>query len=566
MKLQHGRIVFGSGATFALCAWLACATYEPTVRPGDGPTSLDATPVDGGASSSGALPDASLDAATKDAAPEAEAEAPAKVIYVSAETGDDKNTGTAASTPLRSISKAIALRNLAKLADHEIHVCRGRYVEKEFALRDAVILRGGYNCVSWTRSQGFGKAGGFSSNDVSTITSEAGQAAATLSASNMPSLVLDGFSIERPNAGDTVLIDKVTSATLQDNLVRAASLRVMGPTKGIHALFSELAITDNEVHGGAGTDETNVGSFGVSAESCTGTLRRNRIYAGYPAGSVDRLLVVDSEIVGEESDGPGASLIGIYQSNGNLTVRGSSILGSPTSLRGNAIGLYGTRGALVAEGNRINPGSSSGGQFGVASNLSNTELRNNAIAAAGPAAYGMYLGAGKAVAEHNTIAAFGPGALGLYFVGEASPTALWPSAAINNVIVAMYNGIVLNMHYGSRIESFRGNRIQAVEPLLVRDLAGSDTRPPLEDGALVTNNARLPADLAGVIAPFSEADIQAAIRNPMARVVPDTTVLGCTLARGGENRLATSPTDLAGVARNARPSIGAWEVPLTSCP
>src|SRR5207302_10772533 len=84
-----------------------------------------------------------------------------KLIYVSADAGNDGNDGCTPATAVKTIGAAIAFATTQDLRAHEIHVCRGTYAERRLILSHSTSLRGGYNCVSWTRAAEFGAAGGF---------------------------------------------------------------------------------------------------------------------------------------------------------------------------------------------------------------------------------------------------------------------------------------------------------------------------------------------------------------------------------------------------------------------
>ncbi|HWL84520.1 MAG TPA: hypothetical protein VNO21_01890, partial [Polyangiaceae bacterium] len=129
-----------------------------------------------------------------------EAGCPDRVLYVS-KSGDDHNYGCSRVAPRKTIAATIALARDIGARGHEIHVCQGTYTESGLSLDYPVSLGGAYDCVSWTRTSGYGMAGNFDGAHP-TLLEHDGASGATLSirgASVGADVTIDGLTIHGGN-------------------------------------------------------------------------------------------------------------------------------------------------------------------------------------------------------------------------------------------------------------------------------------------------------------------------------------------------------------------------------
>src|SRR5688572_21162933 len=123
------------------------------------------------------------------------------VIYVS-NAGDDTNDGCSSSSPLRTIGTALSLVLARKLGGSEIRVCRGTYPERRLtAGQISVSIRGGYNCLTWTRAEGFGELGFEDPNLTRIENAGYDERYSTLVISGASDVVIEGVTVAGATSG-----------------------------------------------------------------------------------------------------------------------------------------------------------------------------------------------------------------------------------------------------------------------------------------------------------------------------------------------------------------------------
>jgi hypothetical protein len=160
------------------------------------------------------------------------------VVYVSAATGSDSNSGFTPTSPKQTLVAAVAAAE-ALDGGVEVHACAGTYNETALSLTSSVSLRGAYDCTTWTRTATFG----FPTFDGVNAT-HVGNASP---ASQAQTLVVQ--------AG-------VSSATLIDGLEVVGAPALASTTTGILVRGNAL-LTDLIISGGGGRSPTTFGSLAL---------------------------------------------------------------------------------------------------------------------------------------------------------------------------------------------------------------------------------------------------------------------------------------------------------------
>ena len=127
MSLRRSLAVFVTLATIGF----ACSSFDE----GDG----GVTPPDRDAGGDDALFDGPLPDACS-----------GRVLYVSG-AGSEGNDGCSTDRPIKTISAALAFAAARQLNGFELRICGGVYAESGVSMTVPVTLRGGWNCVTWTR-------------------------------------------------------------------------------------------------------------------------------------------------------------------------------------------------------------------------------------------------------------------------------------------------------------------------------------------------------------------------------------------------------------------------------
>jgi hypothetical protein len=221
--------------------------------------------------------------AAADAGSSADATTPQSVLYVSQASGNDSNEGLSQSKPLKSLRGAMALLEAKRLLGYEIRVCQGDYEEADLRITSAVTIRGSYNCVTWSRSDSFGKKGGFNDGNATRILrSAASTSPSTLDVEASGDVTLDGLVV---NGGQGVspfgsaLSVKAGSLFLRDVLAAGAVGNAPGFTRGLVATSARVTIADSEFRGGAGATlaENDFASAAMTLDACSGTVSNSTL-------------------------------------------------------------------------------------------------------------------------------------------------------------------------------------------------------------------------------------------------------------------------------------------------
>lgn len=233
-------VAIASVAGAIVCALVAC---------GDDYGAVDAPPDGGGAEAS------------------ADVEAGAcAVVHVSSDGGDDANDGCSSAAPKKTIAAAL------NVAGAEVHVCRGTYRETNLQMARPVSLRGGYDCQSWRRDDGFGRKGGFESPNVTQIeTPDLASPFASLTIAGEKigrEVIVDGLRVVgRDGAEGSTALSVIEGAkpTLADLQIVGGAAKVSTLVIGSVglAVLTRAApeVKDSDVRGGSG--QGKIGSIGV---------------------------------------------------------------------------------------------------------------------------------------------------------------------------------------------------------------------------------------------------------------------------------------------------------------
>ncbi|WP_394822706.1 right-handed parallel beta-helix repeat-containing protein [Pendulispora albinea] len=215
---------------------------------------------------------------------------PAGVLYVS-NAGDDHNYGCAQTAPRKTIGATLGLARALGMKNHEIHVCAGTFRENGLAIDHPVSLRGGYDCTTWTRTEGYGMAGGFDGVN-QTILEHVEAGGATLGirgASVGPQVRVDGLTIrggQFAQGGGAVLLSSGAAPVLANNVIAGGSAVSTGDLIGSYGIYVQSGaspeITESAIAGGSGTGQGSFGSVGIAMASDAGQPRihGNRIDGG----------------------------------------------------------------------------------------------------------------------------------------------------------------------------------------------------------------------------------------------------------------------------------------------
>jgi hypothetical protein len=386
---------------------------------------------DGGAVVVGIGPDGSTRGSGRDAGVEASAPPPPTIVYVSSDGGVDTNDGLSPRLAKKTIASGIVAA--AALTGGEVHVCKGVYVEPALSLDAPVSLKGGYDCVQWTRTAGYGYP---TFDDVSETIIQNGnyaaQAATLVVSGSVPaSVVIDGFTIQ--GAPWPVATGPTLGIAIQDRASPVVSNCDI--TGGDGTQFSSAAganpgsiglnvsgsaspeVTMTRVNGGNGSCETKTsqsyGSAGVVlAGTGTPNLHDLTISGGVAAfgGSVGLLSSVSltkaggNALVHATIDGadyqqvPPTFTDGVsFEGTSSADILDSSVSGdtAPSAdpkAYATAVTLAG--GTVLLSGDRIYGGSNAYGTMGV---RAGTVEMSNSIVHAGEGNYGAGLVANDAM-------------------------------------------------------------------------------------------------------------------------------------------------------------------------
>ncbi len=273
--------------------------------------------------------------ATSDASSEASPPAPT-IVYVSDVSGDNANDGLSPTHPKKTIAGGIVAATA--LTGGEVHVCKGVYAESALNLSTAVSLKGGYDCVQWTRTAGYGYPT-FDMVNQTTIQNGnyAAQAATLQVSSSVPSsVVVDGFTIQGAPSGAATGL--TVGMAIQD--------------------MAAPVVSNNDLTGGAGAQTSTAamatpGSIGLSVSgSASPEVTLDRISGGTGSGTTS---------VNGNYGSAGVVLAGAGKPNlHDLTMAGG------VAAAAGSVGLFSTVSLTGAGGNALMHATVNGADAGVA--------------------------------------------------------------------------------------------------------------------------------------------------------------------------------------------------------
>jgi hypothetical protein len=530
----------------------------------------------------------------------------APVLYVSQASGNDSNDGLATERPLKTLRGALGKIEALNLVGYEVHMCQGGYEETDARITRALTARGGYNCGTWTRSGSFGKKGGFKDPNATRITrSKSSSEANTLTVDTKEKVTIEGIELQ---GGEGLALSRALFAqngalTLRDSLLIGTPSMAAGRTIGLDTLNEVLDVADCEIRGGAAVvaaPDNDFASQGALLRASSGTFSANTVRAGTGQGAGGAvgiyvqevaampLRVENNEVIGEPSRGTprgndgGSAFAGIYATRtkdlvlANNTVRGGTTLSEDAGNRTTVLlGIASYSENSLIEGNRVDPGNVNGGANVYCYGMFVTgtaKIYNNAVssgcdqttALAGQRNVGVVT-SGKFHIAHNTVFAQKSKtvARGSYAIDATySSTSVFADLVLENNVLVAEDGVGIDIAQcgGVKIGMPTGNIL--IAPYAVRLIAGSCSAPTvtyLPDLTQLggTNNVMLESP-AGKFAPSALTDWTTSMRT--GSIIPTA----CDLARFGTP--LSIPKDIAGTARTPRPSPGAWEVDLATCP
>jgi hypothetical protein len=237
-----------------------------------------------GAPTNDAGPDVRMESLRDASPPE-----PERILYV-ASGGSDTQDGLTPKTALQTIGAAIS--QLDRLPNYEIHVCRGTYSELDLSVRRNATLRGGYDCVTWARGQGYGKAGSFNDANKTLILAGVGnttRAALLVTGAAAKDVLVEGFYLVGPDAAGSAsagtLITDGAVVTLRDLESRGGGgTSTENATHGILLSSARATIDACRANGGSGVTTQGAGSLGVVFFKSSGSLKNSIVDSGTGTG------------------------------------------------------------------------------------------------------------------------------------------------------------------------------------------------------------------------------------------------------------------------------------------
>jgi hypothetical protein len=305
---------------FALSLATACVSDEPTAN----------RPTDAGVASDAAR----------------------NIIYVDGAGGDDARDGLSIATRRKTIAGAVSAAT--KIANAEIHVCRGVYQENDLKIATSLTLRGAYDCFMFDRIAGFPGAGGPDANETRIIPSQTSTEGSALQVDGSIELELEGFTIAgaemSTNTTRAIRVGAGARVRLVNNRIVAASNKVTGDgvnaAVGLEVVNATVVAEKNQFVGGNSDARDGAGLVLVNLYDAGGSVVSDNVFdGGSPSGTRGSILVN----IGGSSSTVSADSVRVERN----TLRG----GSPnaTVARGAALIAFGVVGKQRAElvGNRV---------------------------------------------------------------------------------------------------------------------------------------------------------------------------------------------------------------------
>ena len=286
-------------------------------------------------------------------------------VFVSS-TGNDANPGTMAA-PKQTIQAGV---DAAGSKGKSVFVAGASYVN---GVSTAVSLYGGYNDT-------------FTARDPDAyLTFITGPFKASVTITTGANIVINGFTINGGlDDGASYAVWIGGSALLIKNKIQSSNSATNSCGVRIHDVTTIAKLIDNDIDGGAGSDE----SIGVSVLlDATAILEKNMIDAGQGANQSRGVAVHEATLTLKENDisgGTSNSTTGVVIDDGTVTMTNNTIDGGTST--NNSTGIRFDEGVLTAQENSITGGTQAKG--------SKAKL---------PESTGLALLAGEATITRNTI-------------------------------------------------------------------------------------------------------------------------------------------------------------------
>jgi len=494
-------------------------------------------------------------------------------------------------------------------------VCAGTYVEGGLSLDLPVSLRGGYDCASWSRSEG-----------QETVLDHDGGSGATLSIRGTTvgsAIAVEGLTIRGgrgDQGGGAVLVSTGASPLLSRNVITGGSAVAKGDLMASYGIYVQAGaapdIADSTIAGGSGTAQGSFGSVGIAVANDAGSPRihGNRIDGGtgtttLGVASTGLLFSGKAAITGANAvkgneihagtghvlGASGTGSIGVLvndaaaiELSGNVIEGGTSTCAGACPVRG--VSVSGTRGVRLS-GNRIYGGDATPAStmtWGVMLADSGDAVLENNFVHAGGSRGTMNTVFGVEVSQSSGVALRGNTLYGSPVPAAGQSQALGvtrQSSSVsveNNLLIGARSAqgvglLLFACPAGSAIASFRHNVFANFGDTLAYAVTtknvACDTRETLAGVSaleqFVTNTAGASAGRVGgdALVPAAPGAIFASWTDAQSgypelvgagwKLVANTP---CAIARGGDDSSGTLSSDAFGAPRSAPFSVGAEEL------
>jgi hypothetical protein len=424
---------------------------------------------------------------------------------VSGAVGNDANVGCTPDKPLKTIGGAIGRARTLGVRDHEAIVCGGVYSEPQFVLDHPLSIRGGFDCLTFTRPEGFGWP-------KLALTPETRVEKATPSGATLvvegdipASVELDGLTITGPTTGEGgigVLVKKGAAPTIHDCLIGGGATTNVGFFPGATGLAIEDAspsVSRSEIRGGAGTAPA-FGSLGITVVNGAPSLRDIRVDAGQSSsGTVGVFISGKVTMRGDRAlradiswTAAATTARGIYLSGAGVDVEvdGSILRGGPVACTGDASAcssagiIVDHQAKLTVHHSRIiggevtSPGTGSSSSAIATSNASSVDIANSFLHSGNVGARTLVASAGvhlvatpNAQLHHNTIFTSGGSANALAAGIRLQGATTKDAAIVNNLIGSNKGagvGVSLDFCANATIATLKGNAFVSTTPAFRR--------------------------------------------------------------------------------------------------
>jgi hypothetical protein len=281
---------------------------------------------------------------------------PGGIVYV-APTGADSNDGCTKTTPLATITRALAVVSSQNAAGEEIHVCKGTFTEDDMVVDYPVSLRGGYDCATWARTASFGYPQFDGINATVLATTAANPSGNTLAIAGNTigaAVVIDGLTVEGPGTGGftklgAIIVSGNATPTLSNDDIEGATTSSVA-TVGLRlSIEGAPTVLMNRIGGGGGA----TGSFGVDVGQSSALYLHDNVISGgtSPTFSWGVIASTDVPLAGQPeyvlhntiNGGTGTTVIGLDLTDLSISVVGNVITGGAASCAGGDCASTGVR-------------------------------------------------------------------------------------------------------------------------------------------------------------------------------------------------------------------------------